>query len=640
MGFLQTLLPRVSRADNDAKLSEAVTRAEAAEARLERVEEYLRVIANSPMLGMPSPGVQPPPGLGAYAFDRPLTFAVPQSPNRKPLSLVSVDTLRILADTYDIGRSCTQHLKREVAAVPIKFVSREEDDASDKTQKRIQEAGRFFTTAGGLGGAGRRRSQFENAWIDDLLTIGALCFYYRQTRGGGVYEVEIIDAATIRPKVDAFGWPGPGEKVYQQWVYGVMTAEYDRTEMVYDGIHANSYTPYFKSPWEWILAPVMSHMKADEWNRVWLTDGTTPSDMVALPEQWTPEQARTFTQWFEDVYAGDSKARNRTKFVPAGTSRLGNPTRKDQDFQQYEHWLMLRCCSIFGVQPASIGYSEKQYKVSQEQSMDQTSEFGAGEILEVRKARYDDILERLGYPDLECVNVTSQEEAADDRATRVTTLVSGGVMTPNEARAAEGLDSIEGGEELFISTTLQPIALAINPPEPPTSAPGESASGASNPASKTSTSRAAEADPLNTDPRLSALALWQKKAINRVKAGKSALCQFEHNALDERIVEAVTTCLGVADSAGTVRGSFGNAILDIYGRETFDRWADAVCEWPTTQAKLTEKAQILRALDANSPVPPLVAPPTPDLLPITKQELGARWQRRREEHEATFGKPE
>jgi hypothetical protein len=68
-----------------------------------------------------------------------------------------------------------------------------------------------------------------------------------------------------------------------------------------------------------------------------------------------------------------------------------------------------------------------------------------------------------------------------------------------------------------------------------------------------------------------------------------------------------------------VRAAFGEAILDELGRAALERWG---------------------ALNAGSPVPPVEAPPTPAELPLTKQEIGARWQRRREEHEATLGKPE
>lgn len=436
------------------RLELAEVRARAAEAAL---EEVTRAIASSPMLGTPIPGEKPPAGLPLYQFDRPIRYSTPQAPQRRPDSLVTLDTMRQLADTYDVLRSAVQHLKRELSAVPCEVVPRDQEADPKKFSKAIAEADAFFAPHGGLGGRGRRRSQFEAMWVEDVLVVGAACYYYRTTRGGKVYEVLPIDAATIRPRVDAYGWPGPGEARYEQWVYGVQVAAFEESEMTYDGLWPVTHTPYFKGAVEWILSPAMTAMKADEWNRSWLTDGNTPSDLLAAPESWTPEQIQTFYEWFDSLHSGNIQQRQKTKFVPSGTSRLMTPSRKDQDFQEFEMWLLRRVCSVLGVHPAAIGYAGDQYAVTQENSMDATSAFGVGQLLEFRKARYDDILERLGFPELETKNITGQEEAAAERAERLTKLVAGGIFSPNEARAEEGKDPVDGGDVLLVSSQFVPL---------------------------------------------------------------------------------------------------------------------------------------------------------------------------------------
>jgi hypothetical protein len=414
--------------------------------------ELERIIATSPAPGTPGSAV--PVDKPIYAHDYPWVYFTPQSPRRRPESLVTVEDLRRLADVYDVARSAIQHLKREVTAIPLKIVAR--DDKAKGSEERIEQAREWFERSGGLGGRGRRRQQYEGVLIEDLCVVGAACVWYRNARNGRPYEVFPVDAATIRPKVDIYGWPGPGEIVWEQWIEGRKIRGFTRDEMQYDGLWPTSYSPYPKSPTEWVILCATTALKADEWDREWLTNGSMPAEMIAVPEDWKPADIKSYAAWFHDTLSGDIRARQMPKFVPAGMNKLMNPSRSDQQFQELAQALMLRTCSIYGVQPSSIGYSEKQYKVSQEGAFDQTSAFGAGVLLEWRKDHYDDLLERIGFPDLETQNVTDVEEDAASRTERLTKAAGAPYMTPNEARAEDGKEGIAGGEKLLIPATLVP----------------------------------------------------------------------------------------------------------------------------------------------------------------------------------------
>jgi hypothetical protein len=562
----------------------AAKEAVGAAAEIAREEIARAMIAVSPMPGGPlSPadsntGSQRSP-YPLYSMNYPWQYFTPQAPTRRPSSLVAVEDLRLFADRYDILRSCIQHLKREVSAVPIKLVARDDGDTSEGMKARIKDAMTFFTARGGLGGFGRLRSEFEGMVIEDLCVTGHAALYFAPARGGWPIEVLVVDAATIRPRVDAYGWPGPGEKAYEQWVMGLKIGDgFTREEMSFSGLpsHARSYSPYCASPVEWLIAPIISAMKADEWNRTWLTDGNTPSDMIALPDTWTPGQVMEFTDWFNGMLTGNTKERIKTKFVPSGSSKLGNQSRRDQEFTELELWLARRTGAIMGVQLASIGFAGEQYKVSQENSMDSTTEFGAGVLLDYRKAVYDDILERLGFPDLECVNVTAQEEAAGDRAERLTKLVSGAVYTPNEARAAEGKDPIDGGDELFVPSTLRPLEQALIPPPDPlelakanaAAAPGAGVGGA-----KPKPKAAAK----------TALRQWERKALNRLKGGKPADCAFESDALPEPLARMIALALPGQDTPEKVRSLFAGAEASVEESapiaRTFGKWEEIAARW-------------------------------------------------------------
>ena len=456
--------PALTAEETGALIRQAASEAAAA-AATQAVEgtarELLReMIAVSPMMGAPDPMHSGAP-YPVYAWDNPLMWSTPNPPQRRPGSMVSINTLRQMADNYDVLRACINHLKREVSAVPIQIVPKQAGDDRKSTKRLIAEMTAWFEEPGGLGGIGRRRSQFESEVIEDLCVVGASALYFVRTRGGDLLEVLPIDSSTIRPRVDAYGFPGPQEWWWEQWIYGALVQQYKRDDIRYDGIYPRTYSPYFASPIEWLINAVNSGLRADEWNRRWLTDGNTPAMMLAIPGV-TPAQAQEWVAYFDAILSGNTQERQKFKVVPDKSTIIQGEHSKDQDFQMFELWLLRRTCAVMGVQPASIGFAGEQYKVSQEDSMQSTSQFGAGVLLEWRQAMYNDVLARKGLADrLQVQNVQAIEEKATERATRNNTLVSGGIKTPNEARQEEGLKPDPDGDVLLINGQMVAVKTAI-----------------------------------------------------------------------------------------------------------------------------------------------------------------------------------
>lgn len=485
--------------------------------------------AQSAQVGWPS--ALTAPEVSAYRWDFPWQYTTPQSPRQQPGKVLDIGAIRQLAEIYDPLRSCILHLKREVRATPIKVQPR--DPKAKISAAALSEASAWFTFRGGIGGLGRPRSEFEDALFEDLLVVGATAIYHHKARSGAPYSDIAIDAATIRPRVSAFGWTDP-EFAFEQWVQGMQVARFASDELTYRGLHCKTYSPYYTSPVEWLLTAIMSGIKADEWNLSWLTDGTTVSDIMALPETWTPDQVQAWWVMWDAMNAGNARSRaGKTKFVPGGTQRVSSAARKDQDFETFQLWLMRRTCSIMGVQPASIGFAGEQYKVSQEGSMEQTSAFGVGALLDYRKEHYDDALIRLGYEDLEVANLTAKEEKASERATRLQVATGGSWKTINEARKEDGLDPIEGGDELRMMPGSAP-----DPMEEP------------SPRQKPSEKKIA------ADAKKRAFGQWERKALARVRAGKSAICSFVDDNISAEDIAAVAGRLAGCGDAESVRAVF------------------------------------------------------------------------------------
>lgn len=516
------VIDRQIAAQVDARVAEqaAAIRREAEQTATRRAAEALATaLQGNEMPQGPRPAM--------YAFDNPFIYSQPHSPRMRPRTKIDLETLRRLADTYDVMRSCINHLKTEVQAVPIKLVAKDARDDSAGIKKSIEEATAWLDSrAGGLGGFGLVRRHFEDQIFEDALVLGAFAVFVQQARNGKPYQVVAIDSATIKPKVDPYGWQHPGD-AYEQWVQGVnVRPSISMDELIYDGMYPVSSTPYYRSPVEWLAGVTISALKADEWNRTWLTDGNTPDQLIAVPKEWSPTQLQEYAAYFDAMLAGQMPDRRKARLVPDGTKPVWTQTRKDSDFQQFELWLMRRTCSIFGVQPASIGYAGEQYKVSQEESFSATSQFGVGRLLAMRADLYNDLLERLGFDGLQLVNVTEGEEEPGERTDRLAKAVGGPWMTPNEARKAEGLEPIEGGDDLVGS--VQPDEFDDSEGDMPE-----------------------DDDPEEDEQRAADLRRWERKALSRLREFGSPVCEFSSEWLDEldrvEIAEALLGCSSAED---------------------------------------------------------------------------------------------
>jgi hypothetical protein len=577
--------------DVDAIVREACGRTAELVAR-EVAGEMARFIASSPMPGPPNPGSTSP--MGIYAMDNPIVYSTPQAPTRRPGSVVDTRTLRNLAATYDILRDCIQHIKREVDAVPTQFVPKDEKDDSQSTKREIAQAEEFFSKQGGIGGIGKLRSEFEGEVIEDLSVLGVAALFYHPTRGGWPYQVISIPSDTIRPRIDAWGWPGPGEEWYEQWVLGVKVAGFTRDQITFRGLSTQTRndSPFPVSPVEWLIHVVNSALRADQWNREWLVHGNVPDELYGAPESWTPAQIMEYAIYFDAMLAGNTEARRKAKIVPGGLKSIRLQTRKDADFQEFELWLMRRTCAVMGVQPASIGFAGEQYKVSQEGSMDSTSAFGVGTYLAWRAAEYDDVLDRLDLKNVRTKNVTAREEKATERAERNSTLLNG-IKTPNEARSEEGLDPIEGGDTLFIPTLLRPLDQALEPPAPPM-APGANPQNPANPAAPTKGKKGAK-----TEQRAHLLA-WERKALNRFRSRGTADTAFASDAISAearaRIEGGLSACQSPAEVRRVFHVEFARA--ESSNPEPLDGDDDDADSWPAWAGRMTAELEALHATSA------------------------------------------
>jgi hypothetical protein len=545
------------------------------------------------MMGAPPP--LPTNGRGRlYARDYPYNWTVPHAPTYHPGSLVDIRTLRRFAQVYDVLRSMINHLKNEVEAVPLSITARNADDDSDQTKKRIALVEAWMDIDGGLGGVGSTRSEFEKLVIEDLHVVGPAAIHLAPTRGGGVDEAVPIDASTIRPVVDPYGFPEKGNE-YEQWVMGLRHRGFARSEMYWRGLYPRTDSPYPDSPTEYLVLTIIAAMAADTWNRSWLTKGTEPGRIIYLPADMTPDNAQFYIDLFLATMEGNIEKRQQVFFMPGGNVSNQNPTRRDQDFEAFMMALERRCSAIMGVHLAAVGLGEgKEYAVTQEHSMEQTSSVGTAKLLLWLQTFYDYLLRRLGYGDLQARYVTAREETAAEKADRVVKLTGVPVWTVNRGLQELGDDPLpdDQGAVLFVPTTYQPIDLALNPPEPmPATAPG----GAESSGDKLVVSgqrlvaseggiQATSHSSLVTSQRAAALQEWERRSMANLQMHGHADIRHKDPALSE--VER-----------GEIRTGLRGCETEADIHRLFETWQGEAVEFPPsyhTTAQAHERSLIGR----------------------------------------------
>lgn len=378
-----------------------------------------------------------------YAVDNPFNYRVTTSPKRLPGKKYSTIQLRAWANGFDPLRSIIEYLKSEAASIPVSFVPRPgfEDQNLDAKIAMVTE---WIGDCGPLGGEQTRRV-FESKILDDALVLGSYAVWYERDRLLRPISCLVLDASTIKPRLDGLGWPDR-ENPFEQWVMGVMVQQFQPGQIRMDGLYPNTELPYFVSPVEWAVRAITAGINVDDWNDKWLTSpNVRAGDTISLPEDWTPEQIAKFTELWQ-LRGQTAEGKQGVQFLPSGSAKLGDHTRKDQDFAGFEIQIIRRLCALFGIQAASIGYVGEQYKVTQGDSMNASQRVGLGRLLQLRKEFYDDLLRRLGCPELEARDVQDDTEQKAKQIDLGVKACGGAFKTINEVRAENGLPPVEGGD--------------------------------------------------------------------------------------------------------------------------------------------------------------------------------------------------
>lgn len=376
---------------------------------------------------------QAPPEVAGRAFDFPQginTYASGRTGN-----LVGYQVLRSFADAYDLLRLIIE--TRKDAMERLRWVIQLRDPKEKLTSQKknkIKELTKFWQKPD--------KEHSWNAWLrmllEDLFVIDAVTLHRRKTRGGALYALDQIDGATIRRVLDDWGrTPEGDETAYQQILKGMPAINYTTRDLIFRPRNTRIHKVYGYSPVEQLLMTINIGLRRQVFQLDFFTEGNMPSALIGVPEQWTPDQIRTFQEWFDNLLAGNLGERSKARFVPAAVGKTYIPTQETELFGKAEEWLARVTCFAFSISPQP--FLQMMNRATADTAQQEAAATGLAPIQNYVKDLVDTVLaEDLDAADFEFAWRGDDELDPVKRQAITEADVKVGLSTLNEGRLAQG----------------------------------------------------------------------------------------------------------------------------------------------------------------------------------------------------------
>lgn len=386
---------------------------------------------------------QAPPGVSGRAFDYPSHVNV--LTRQRATAVFGYEVLRAFADGYDLLRLIIE--TRKDAMERLNWVIQPRDPKEKLTSQkknRIKDITRFFLKPDG-----------ENSWnawlrmlLEDLFVIDAPTLHRRRTRAGKLYTLDQIDGATIRRVLDSSGRTPEdrNDTAYQQILKGMPAVNYRRDDLYFRPRNKRIHKIYGYSPVEQIMMTINIALRRQVWQLQFFTEGNMPSALIGVPEEWTPDQIRIFQEWFDNMLAGNTAERSKTKFVPSAVGKTYIPTQEAELFGKAEEWLARVTCFAFSISPQP--FLQMMNRATADSAQQEAAATGLAPIQNWVKSLIDDILaEEFDAADLEFMWRGDDELDPVRRQTITENNVKIGLLTVNEGRVDMGREPYD--DEIF-----------------------------------------------------------------------------------------------------------------------------------------------------------------------------------------------
>jgi len=265
----------------------------------------------------PVPGITPEEGPRGYQYE--VGYNIAQLP--RATEDYTFGELRELAKILDIIQICEGIWYEYISKLELDIVPRpeliDEDMDISEYEADIQFYKDFF--------AFPDREHDTHEWLQmlvrDQLEIDAVAIFPRKNRAGGLYSLDVIDGATIKPLIDDRGRkPQAPFPAYEQFVYGVPACFLQADDLIYVKEVNRSDSEYGMSRVEKIILRINMALRKQSKDLARFTDGSIPAGVIepSMDVQWSAEEIEDFEQDLNDNLAGNDVVRARIRVLPRG----------------------------------------------------------------------------------------------------------------------------------------------------------------------------------------------------------------------------------------------------------------------------------------------------------------------------------
>jgi hypothetical protein len=462
-----------------------------AAAPMARPEEWFRTPFGPGMPLTPAPINAPRPDTGRpepRLWDYPTSWNLDVGGKR----LVPWHVLRSAADA-PLVRQCIQVRKRGVTDLGWDITISQgaiEAVQSDGTSRADAEKSLRDRLSGDIArlvefwrepdrGNGLELADWLGSLLEEHLVLDAVAIYPRQTYGGDLYSVELLDGSTIKPLLDERGGrPLPPFPAYQQLVHGFPRGEWmadcdedgavsglPADQLIYRKYTTRTWTPYGYSPTEQALVDLDLYLKRMGWMRDEYTPGVQAETWMKIPAaiSWSPSELREYERALNDDF---SVNRARIRFTPPGAEPDYGSDTGERYKPDYDLHVIKLVVSHFGVTLPELGFSEAKGLGSSGWSEGQEAvQYRQGVLPTARwlEALLTGISRKyLAMPselEFKFLGLDDQDAEVADKIAEAR--VKSGRMTRNEARDALGMPrfAIPEADQPSIDTGAGPVYL-------------------------------------------------------------------------------------------------------------------------------------------------------------------------------------
>lgn len=405
---------------------------------------------------------QAPEEVRGRSHDYAVAFNMPYNPRSgEPIGF---KRLKALAENCDPLRLVIERQKDRIEALDWKIKPRDDKDPAKVNDAAIKTISDFLQRPDQI----HDWSQWVRAVLEQNLVIDAVSIYARPNRGGGIYALELIDGATIKPLLSQSGRrPAANLPCYQQVLKGMPAVNYTADELLcypqnyrVDKAYGFSRVEHIIRIGDQSIARLASQLAT-------FTHGNLSDGYFTGPLGFTPEQVRSVETSWNDLMTASVQNRRSSMFLPHGFE--WNSIDKGAMSDEFDEWLIRLVCFGFGVSPTPFLKQQGLGHGSANTDKEAAEEGGVAPLMQyVQRLMNRIIADWFKRPDLEFAWV--QDSGIDPKVAAEIDdkKLKNGTRVINEVRDRDGETPLPGGDVPMIlnGSTWVRLEDAIKEPEP------------------------------------------------------------------------------------------------------------------------------------------------------------------------------